>query len=90
MLTRLLARLDRLYAPRMASMNANARIDVAIEMPSDEVGEKLPALMRVLPAGVESRLVTNEGAASVHISLVGAVAEVRNTVDEIANCIGVD
>jgi hypothetical protein len=55
-----------------------------------EVGEKLPALMRVLPAGVESRLVTSEGAASVHISLVGAFAELRNTVDEIVDCIGAD
>ena len=78
-----------LYAPRMASMKANARVDVAIEIPREDVGEKLPAILGVLPPGTESRLVSSEDAASLHIDLHGRFADVRNTVDAIADCIGV-
>jgi hypothetical protein len=74
----------------MTSMSASARIEVAVDIPSDEVGEKLPLLLRMLPDGVESRLVSSEGGASLRITLVGKFADVRNTVDAIADRLGID
>ena len=80
----------RLYAPRMATIRAKARVDVALEIPSDEVAEKMPRLLSLLPADAESQLVSSDGAARLRITLVGNFADVRTSVDAIAALMGVD
>jgi hypothetical protein len=74
----------------MATMRAKARVDVAVEIPSDEVAEKLPTILSVLPSGAESQIVTTDGAASLRIALVGEFADVRTQVDAIAAFIEVE
>ncbi len=68
----------------MATIRAKARVDVAVEIPSDEVAEKMPRLLSLLPPDAESQLVSIDGAASLRITLVGEFADVRQRVDAIA------